>query len=262
MFLFKKIVSQFLFPLPLGSLLLIVGLALLWSGRRRVLGRVAVTLGTAVLIASSYGVVSGPLLIPLETRYPSYDALVAAGALDLAPEYVVVLGGGHSTDPRVPATAQLSENSLVRLVEGIRIQREHPHSVLVLSGGTVFDPLPEAETMFTVARQLGVDADDVLVEAGSRDTKDQARIIGSIVGEEPFVLVTSAAHMPRSMALFAKRGLQPIPAPTGHLLKGSAEPGAGLHPGDFFPNGRSLRMTETAIYEYLGIAWGWLRGLV
>ena len=34
------------------------------------------------------------------------------------------------------------------------------------------------------------------------------------IGQTPFILVTSAGHMPRSMAVFEAQGMQPIPAPT------------------------------------------------
>ena len=40
-----------------------------------------------------------------------------------------------------------------------------------------------------------------------------------MIGREKFILVTSAAHMPRSMALFRKRGLQPIPAPADFQVR-------------------------------------------
>jgi uncharacterized SAM-binding protein YcdF (DUF218 family) len=33
------------------------------------------------------------------------------------------------------------------------------------------------------------------------------------------VLVTSAIHMPRSVALFRKQGMDPIPAPAGQTAK-------------------------------------------
>ena len=264
MFLLKKIVSQFLFPLPIGASLLVAGVLLLWLSKRQKLGKVLVTIGALFLLTLSYGAASNRLLAPLETLYPTYDLWRASDTVraEQAFAYVVVLGGGHSSDPRLPPSSQLSAASLVRLVEGIRIHREHPGSTLVLTGGTVFDPVPEAETMYALAVQLGVDPADLVAESGSRDTKDQARIIQAMVGDQPFVLVTSAAHMPRSMALFRKQGADPVPAPTGHMVKGSAAAKWSPSPRDFFPNGTDLRKAEIAIYEYMGIVWGRLRNLL
>jgi uncharacterized SAM-binding protein YcdF (DUF218 family) len=128
--------------------------------------------------------------------------------------------------------------------------------VLVLSGGKVFDRTPEAEAMARLARELGVAEDDMILEEGSRDTEEQALMIMPLVAGARFVLVTSASHMPRAMALFHAVGLEPIPAPTGHRVR----VGTGISPGLFFPSARDLCKSERAFYEMLGMAWAGLRG--
>jgi len=255
MFWFKKIVSQFLFPMPVSLFIALLGVGLLWFSKRQRAGRVLATLGLLLVLALSYGAVSSRILAPLETAYPSYDSAYAHGDQP-PPAYIVVLGGGHTTDPRLPANAQLSSASLARLVEGIRLQRLHPGSVLVLAGGTVFDPVPEAQTMARVAEALGVDMGQVVLESNSRDTEDQVRLIHALVDDAPFVLVTSAAHMPRAMALFEADGLTPYAAPTDHQVKGSQ----GASPTQFFPSAWEFLKAERAAYEYLGTLWSWLRG--
>ena len=135
-----------------------------------------------------------------------------------------MLGGGHVSDPRLPANSQISAAALGRVVEGVRLYKAIPGSKLLLSGGAVFDPVPEAEVMARIAVLLGVKPQDISLEPDSRDTADEAEIIAKMIGRERFILVTSASHMPRSMALFRKRGLQPIPAPTDFQVRGS--PGA------------------------------------
>ena len=261
MFLMKKIVSPFLFPLPLTLLVSFVGLCLLWFTRRQRAGKVAVTLGLVALFLLSHGLVAGRLLQPLEQAFPAFEtAALAGGAIGSAADakYVVVLGAGTKSDPRLPITSQLADSTVVRLVEGIRIHRQIPGSVLVLSGGRVFDLTPEAEAMSQLAVELGVAQGDLIVEGGSRDTENQARMVRPIVGEAPFVLVTSAAHMPRSMALFRKVGLEPIPAPTRHRVR----VGTVVSPGLFFPSADDLIKSERAFYEVLGLAWAKLRGRV
>ena len=79
-----------------------------------------------------------------------------------------------------------------------------------------------------------------------------------IVGDNKFILVTTASHMPRSMALFKKLGMQPIPAPTDHAMKRRQ----GIHPGVFFPNSGKIRNAELVFHEYLGLAWAKLRGQI
>ncbi|MBI4496089.1 MAG: envelope biogenesis factor ElyC [Deltaproteobacteria bacterium] len=254
MFLLKKIVAPFFFPLTFSLGIILAGLILLWFTPRKRAGKVALTAGAALLLVLSYGPVPDLLLRPLEYRYPPI----------LHPEelsqvrWIVVLGGGHTSDPTIPPTSRISSSALVRLVEGIRIHRALPGSRLVLSGGVVFDPVPEAETMAEVAVLLGVARQNLVLESDSKDTEEEARFIRGIVAESPFVLVTSASHMPRSMALFRKMGLRPIPAPTHYKIK--ERQGEKISPGAFFPSLGGLDKAETAIYEYLGLAWSKLRG--
>jgi uncharacterized SAM-binding protein YcdF (DUF218 family) len=127
-----------------------------------------------------------------------------------------------------------------------------------LSGGRVFDPVSNAEVMAGIAGELGVDRGDIIVESRPKDTHDEACIIKSIVGSAPFVLVTSASHMPRAMFLFKKIGMNPIPAPTRHRVKSNQS----LSLGSFFPHADDLHKSETAVHEYLGIAWAKLKGQI
>jgi len=256
MFLFKKIVGPLFFPLSLCLEILVIGLILLWLIPKKRVGKVMVSLGIILLALLSYGVFTHTLLKPLEYKYPPLFKLK-----DL-PEvrWIAVLGGGHTSDPEMPANSQLSGSCLSRLVEGIRAHKSLPGSKLILSGGALYDPVSDAAVLADVALMLGVDRQNLILETLSKDTEDEARFIHKIVGRDPFVLVTSASHMPRSMALFKKLGMQPIAAPTDYGLKEKQE--EGLNPGMFFPSVGELINAETAVYEYLGLAWAKLRGRI
>lgn len=258
MFIFKKIISQFLFPLALSIEISLLGLFLLWFTARQRTGKVCLSIGLCTLTLLSYGTVSDRVLGSLENSYPPYEAGHLSGSLRYPIKFVLVLGGGHTSDPGLPVTSQISDASLVRLIEGVRIHRKHPGSKLLLSGGLGFDPYSDAAVMAEVAREIGVPGGDIVLEGQSRDTKDEALILKGMVGSRPFILVTSASHMPRAMALFKKQGMHPVPAPTGHQVKKKW----GLSPGSFFPNAEDLRKSETAVHEYLGLAWAKLRGQV
>jgi len=252
LFLFKKIVGPLFFPVSICLVLLVLGLIFLWFTRRQKTGKVLVTIGVVLLALFSYSAFSDHLLGPLEYRYP--PVLNPAGFSDV--KWVVVLGSGHISDPRLPVTGQIDESAAVRLVEGIRLHRMLPDSKLVLSGGRVFDPVPHARVMADVAAVVGVDKHHIVLQARSRDTKDEARFIRDIVGNEKFILVTSASHMPRSMAMFKKLGMDPFPAPTDHWVKERQR----ISPSMFFPSAGNLRKAERAVYEYLGLMWAKLRG--
>ena len=92
---------------------------LLWVRRHIGAAKIVLTLGFLVLAALSFSAVADQFIKPLELWYPPL--------LDTSPlkdvKWVVVLGGGHASNPEFPANAQIENSSLARLVEGIRI---HP----------------------------------------------------------------------------------------------------------------------------------------
>jgi uncharacterized SAM-binding protein YcdF (DUF218 family) len=261
MFLVKKIVALFFYPVGLCLGILLLGLFCLWATRRQRLGKVLVTLGTVLLLLFSTPLISSWLLVPLEQRYPAllHPETVSGGPKDsTSPKWIVVLGGGHQSDPRLPANSQINAAALGRVVEGVRLHKAIPGSKLLLSGGAVFDPVPEAEVMAQVAVLLGVKPEDIVLESDSRDTAEEAEIIAKMIGRGKFFLVTSAAHMPRSIALFKRRGLQPIPAPAD--FRAPKTQSSGLV--SLFPGVWSLAQSQTALHEYLGLVWAWLRGAI
>lgn len=264
MFLFKKIVAPFFFPLPLCLELLLLGLVLLWCTRRQKAGRILVSVGTGLLLIFSYPFVPNLVLRQLEQRYPPAPDLAAGPTTAPGPvgaqaaKLIVVLGGGHTSDPKLPVTNQIGGESLFRVLEGVRLYQAGAGRKLILSGGAVYDPVPEAQVMARVALIMGMDRRDIILEATSRDTEEQARLLKPLVGLEPFFLVTSAAHLPRAMAEFRKLGLEPVAAPAGQL----ARQAPCWSPGSFFPASRALQTTEIAFYEYLGLAWARLRGAI
>ena len=262
MFMFKRILSNLLFPVPLCLEILTLGLFLLWFTRRQRAGKLAVTLGTFLLLLLSNYAVTDTLMMPLEEKYPALIDPKSSASLPQDARtsgiMIVMLGGGHVSDPRLPVTDQLTGAALARIVEAIRLYKALPGSKLIVSGAGGVDPVPEAEVLAKVAAVLGVNPQDIISEPDSINTEDQARRLKPMVGKEKFILVTSASHMPRSMALFQKQGMNPIPAPAEHFLKGG-ELAEGVIP---FPSAGDLYKAERAFYEYLGLAWAWLTGKI
>ena len=90
--------------------------------------------------------------------------------------------------------------------------------MLYLSGGTVrTGDDSEARNMRLFLEDLGVPASAIIEEGGSVNTAENAQRIASLLkaaNVDSIMLVTSALHMPRARNLFAKAGLNVIPAPT------------------------------------------------
>jgi uncharacterized SAM-binding protein YcdF (DUF218 family) len=250
LFILKKVVSQFFLPLSLVSILMIAGLTLLVATRRKNAGKILLTLGTILLLAASYGFVADRLAGPLENRYPP---LIDVRNINnyKSIKWIVVLGGGSRPDLRLPPSSRLTPSSLSRLLEAVRLHRNLPGTRLILSGGAVFQDVPEGEMLAKTAMLMGVAENALVMENKSLDTADQARLISKIVGPDPFILVTSAIHIPRSMSLFRKFGTNPIAAPTDYFVFKRTH----IPPEVFFPGAHSLIKTEAAIHEYMGLIW-------
>lgn len=241
-FLLRKIAGLCLMPLSAVLLPGLAGLLLLWRGRRRP-ARWLLTAALAGLLLLAYGIPGSWLARRLESRHAPFPDGTAVAR-------VVVLGGDYSYSRRIPARNHIGSSSLARLVEGIRIYRQQEEGcTLVLSGIGV------AEGMRVVALDLGVPEEDIVLDPVSRDTGEQARLLGERLGGAPFALVTSATHMPRALALFHRQGLEPIAAPTDYLCK----PGDGWSFYAAFPAASRVRTAERAIHEMLGLLWVRLR---
>jgi uncharacterized SAM-binding protein YcdF (DUF218 family) len=244
----RKTLTAFLMPLPLALLVGISGWILWTRGHRKKLGQ--------RMVAASF------IGLALFSIQPVALTLVGAVEGDIPPfpgdsvDFVVVLGGGHRSDPDIPITAQLQAQALYRLTEGVRITIAQPWSQLVLSGYGGVDPKSNAEVYSELASALGVPSDRMVLEARPTSTAREAELLQPLLQGSTFALVTSASHMPRAVSLFRARGLHPIPAPTGHLAKTPQ----GFDALGLVPSAGDLARTRTAWYEFLGRIWARLHG--
>jgi uncharacterized SAM-binding protein YcdF (DUF218 family) len=243
MFLARHLVGQLAMPLVM-TLLICVSAAVCYALQRR---RTAAWLLVAAVMIGYLGAIplaGNVLLKPLELEYAPLGLDKPVPSVG----YIVVLGSAYSPHDGVPVTAALDRDGLVRIVEGIRLWRGLDSAKLVVSGGAPPGYGRPALGYAELAQGLGVSASSLVVLDLPRDTAAEARTVAQVLGSTPFILVTSACHMPRAMRLMQRAGLHPIPAPTGQLT-GSA---SGWE--DLLPTSSGLRRTELALHEYIGLA--------
>jgi uncharacterized SAM-binding protein YcdF (DUF218 family) len=240
MFLVKKYLARIFFPLPLCCELLVIGMLVLWLSKRQRLGKILVSIGVLLLLLQSNSLIGDLLLSPLESRYPVLTDPSALGKDSQAPvRWVAVLGGGIT--------------KYSRFVEGARIHKALPGSKLLLSVGQ--DDGSLAHGSIEMAQLMGLRREDLIIIQDVKDTREEVQQMIQTIAADRFVLVTSASHMPRAMALFQGAGMNPLPAPTEHFVVGSRPSYAYV-----FPSSHALSMSERAIYEYLGLLWLRLAG--
>lgn len=234
-------------PLNIAILLLLV--AILLFKHKPSASFKCLTLASVMLILTSISPVANWVMKPLEQQYESFSR--SSSPVD----YIVVLGCGHTTNPALPATSQLKDCSLRRLVEGVRILNIHPEAQLITSGYSSNDPVPNAEKVKQAAMLLGVPESKILTESFPKDTKEESELIAPRVQGKNVVLVTDADHLPRAMKYFEQQGVSPIPAPAGFWVKNSNQ---SSHWSHFVPSSYRLTQTSIAWYETLGKVLQWL----
>ncbi len=125
---------------------------------------------------------------------------------------VIVLGGAIVGDDGWGYGQLRVNDAAARLLEPLRLLQRHPAMRLVYSGGDASlagNDTPEAvfaETFFTA---VGIRPDRALYQTTSRNTREDAFYTCHMLGDaarEPWLLLTSAAHMPRALTVFRAQG--------------------------------------------------------
>ncbi|MGC9311265.1 MAG: YdcF family protein [Sediminispirochaetaceae bacterium] len=267
-----KVLSYIFLPPGVFILLFLVLLVLSYRTKRTTT-RVILALMVLFLYALSIEPVSRLLLNPLERVYPfrTADSFSREEA-----DAIVVLGAGTSMTPpqsgpaeeEVPDTLpvpQPSDETLSRLVHGYLIHRSTGLPIAVSGGSARGDRAigadtngvngaSEAEVMKAVLLELGVRSDLILTETQSRTTAENAFNLAAMAKFGRIILVTSAYHLPRSVWLFEKSGIQPVPAPANYKNGGRE-----LSVWSFFPSMQTLSNSYRALHEYAGIVFNLLQ---
>lgn len=250
LFILKKIIGGLLLPLPF--LLLVIGAAilLLWFTRWQKTGKALLTAGWLVLLLLSLQPVADLMLKPIENTYPTWRGGERV-------DYVVVLGGGYTWNPDWAPSSNLINNSLPRVTEGVRLWQANPGAKMIFTGARAMtNPVSTAEAGARVAESLGVPRSEIITLDGPKDTEEEAAEVAKAIGDRPFLLVTSASHLPRAVIFFRNAGLNPIPAPANQMAIESP-----LNPWErAIPSPLWLMHSDRVGYETLGRIWQWLKG--
>lgn len=153
------------------------------------------------------------LIAVLENRFP------AGSEGGPAITGIIVLGGPIDSRMTTLRGTLSITGEVERLIEGAALARRHPLAKLVFTGGdpSLFgnDP-PEAVYAAQLFEQLGVPRDRIVLEDKSRNTAENAEFTRKLLDPKPgerWLLVTSAAHMPRAVGSFRKAGFAVEPFP-------------------------------------------------
>jgi len=255
--LLSKLLSLWLYPLGLAiAVLVLVTLAQWLLGRWK--SGLVLLLVTAGLWLSSTPQVAEWLTGTLERDYPeqAMSDVPVVGA-------IVVLGGALSP-PSSPGRHPNLSDAADRVLHAWRLYRAGKAPQVVISGGQLpwgGAPRVEAEVIADLLVDWGVPREAILTETSSRNTYENVIFTRGCLEEQgsgQVLLVASAFHMRRALAVFQRAGIDAVPAATDHYATSGATPTLL----DWMPDAESLYRTTLAFKEYLGMAWyrhkGWM----
>lgn len=251
MFVVSKLMSAI--TQPVFWLALWWCVALLVLHRRRLVAVRMLWVGLVVLGLLGFKAMPDALLRPLENRYPTPAQAAMAQHVGL-----IVLGGATDHPNVYQAHGQVPlGNAAERMTVPVGLMRQHPQLQLVFSGGEgrlLATGVSEAELAKAFYKEQGVDMHRVTLEGSSRTTRENALQVAALLSErckQPWLLVTSAWHMPRAMAEFEAVGCKvtayPVDFRTGTATDWTE-----------YSLAHSLLRWQTALHEWLG--W-WVYGV-
>ncbi len=194
------------------------------------------------------------LLRPLEGKYTPLP--VEQLRHEKIEKVVVLTGGGYDLHNEALSSA-LPHASMFRFVGGMELCGRLGPDCTIIFSGTAGGPdgRPTASYMERLAQVLSPGR-KIISESLSGRTSEHPGNVKALLGKEPFVLVTSAYHMTRSIKAFRKAGLDPIPYPVDFLVQG------GYYWNDLFPSADSLEKIQIALHEYVGLLYYAMRGYI
>jgi uncharacterized SAM-binding protein YcdF (DUF218 family) len=251
-FFLSKLLPLFLYPLGLASLVLVGALITVW--KRPQLSAFLIAVALALILVPGNGWIAGRMVQSLEWQNLPPQELPTADA-------IVVLGGATRPQKYPRPWVDLMEEG-DRIIHGVRLFQQKKAPLLILSGGRVDwkqNRASESADMAEIAQAMGVPSSAILQDPTSLNTYENAVNVKKILqqrGINQVLLVTSALHMPRSIAIFKKQGINAIPAPTDFLISSEE-----LQPIDtlqvkvlnLFPDAMALHRFARCMKEYIGL---------
>lgn len=215
-FYFSKIFWALVQPLTLCAMAILLGL----TAWRAAWGRVILRLGAGAFVVFGFFPIGPNLLYYLENTYQLPHML---------PEKIdgiIVLGGVVESAQSVRFSQPQVNERAERLFEMIKLGHIYPQAKMVFSGGDgqmKQSGTGEGRIVRALLKDSGFNSERVIFEDQSKNTYENYLFSEKLVKPrkgEHWILVTSAFHLPRAVAIFESHGWSVIPYPAGYLSDG------------------------------------------
>jgi uncharacterized SAM-binding protein YcdF (DUF218 family) len=256
-------ITKLLWALVQPSNLLLLGLIVAsvalfihrWQGARWLVIGIATALSLISLLP-----IGQWLLMPLEARFADVGDL--PGPVD----GVIVLGGAvqrAATEGRAQIAFGDSAERAIALIE---LGHLYPHARLVYSGGSgrlVGRSIGPADALRMFYQRQRFDVGRIIFEDRSRNTYENAIFSKRLLAPKPgerWLLVTSAAHMPRAIGIFRHVNWPMIPYPVDYQTPGDWSLSEQLDRLVQLDVSGRLREFDLAVKSWLGLMAYWFLG--
>ncbi len=249
----SKLLPPLFYPLGFTCILLILSLVLWWKRPNWVVFPVSFALILLLLASNQW--TSNLLVTSLEWQNIPADIPEA--------EAIIVLGGSTRSAVAPRPMVEIKEQGDRVLYAG-KLYKDKKAPLIILSGGRIpwlsSENNSESSDMADLLKLMEIPSTAIIEEPDSQNTYENAVNVKKIINEKGIkkvILVTSALHMPRSLLIFQKQGIDVVPAPTDFLVSEAELYEIFLSPQSFMlsliPDPEKLAETTRALKEYLGI---------
>lgn len=232
---------------PANLLLVMIGIAVIWLWRWPRSGRWFFTIITAVFFIIAVLPLGEGALRKIENTYPIPN-------LPARVDGVIVLAGFVWGEGSAAHHQMQMNDKAERLTQFMVLAHRYPRAKLIFTGGSgnpLLQNTREADYVKQFWTDAGLDASRVIWERDSRNTYENvvnSKALAKPKAGENWVLITSAAHMPRSVAIFEKQHWRVIPYPVDFITTD-----VPMWQREFSVSG-NLWLLSQAMREWVGLA--------
>ena len=238
--------------LPPGLFLVLVIASLFLLGKRPALGKASISAVLVAFYLCSTPYFAGLLISQVET----YAALDINSPGDPAAGAIVLLSGDLAIDASEYDGDTVGGHSLLRSRYAALLQRKTGLPILVSGGLLPYGATKSLAQTMAETLQQDFNAGEIWLEDRSQSTAENALFSQKVLQQRQIsniYLVTEAWHMPRSVAVFEKAGLNVIPAPTAFLGP------RAFNWNNLLPSAGGLGMSRYALREMAAHIWYLIR---
>jgi uncharacterized SAM-binding protein YcdF (DUF218 family) len=169
----------------------------------------------------------------------------------------IVLGGFSSERNKTGFFNGASD----RFIQGLKLLSTHQTTHILISGGNgnlVPDKFAESDWVKTQLEEFGVPDSSIVIEDKSRNTIENAAFSKTLLSKShlqpPYLLVTSAFHMRRSLGIFKNAKVDVVPYACNFMAGGG-----NFSFDEFIPDATVLGKWNVYIKEVIGVAVNYIK---